>query len=133
MSAAITIRGRVGKDLDIKFTSGGKPYVPFSVVSNTRKKSASGEWVDADTSWWDCKAFGPYAEAVVDNIRRGDLVTITGTIKQTTWIDKNGDKRSSYEVLVDTIAKQVQVQKYHTGTRTKNEDPVAWDPTDAVF
>lgn len=133
MSAAITIRGRVGKDLDIKFTNQGKAYVPFSVVSNTRKKSASGEWVDADTSWWECKAFGGYAEAIVDNIVRGDLVTITGTIKQTTWIDKDGNKRSSYEVLVDSIAKQIQVQKYHGQTRTKNEDPVAWDPTDAVF
>jgi single-strand DNA-binding protein len=133
MSAAITIKGRVGKDMDIKFTQQGKAYVPFTVVSNTRKKDANGTWVDADTSWWECKAFGGYAEAIVDNIKRGDLVTITGTIKQTTWIDKDGNKRSSYEVLIDTIAKQIQVQKYHGQVRTKNADPVAWDPTEAVF
>jgi len=132
MSAAITIKGRIGKDMDIKFTNQGKAYVPFSVVSNTRKK-VNDEWVDADTSWWECKAFGGYAEALVDNIKRGDLVTITGTIKQTTWIDKDGNKRSSYEVLVDTIAKQIVVQKYHGTPRTKNPDPVAWDPTEGVF
>jgi len=68
MSAAITIKGRIGKDMDIKFTQAGKAYVPFSVVSNTRKK-VNEEWVDADTSWWECKAFGGYAEALVDNIR----------------------------------------------------------------
>lgn len=132
MSAAITIKGRVGKDMDIRFTQAGKAYVPFSVVSNTRKK-VNEEWVDADTSWWECKAFGGYAEALVDNIKRGDLVTITGIIKQTTWIDKDGNKRSSYEVLVDTIAKQIIVEKYHGIKRTKSEDPSPFNPNDAVF
>jgi len=60
-------------------------------------------------------------------------VTITGTIKQTTWIDKDGNKRSSYEVLVDTIAKQIIVQKYHGTPRLKGSDPMPFDPTDAVF
>ena len=132
MSAAITIKGRIGKDMDIKFTQAGKAYVPFSLVSNTRKK-VGDEWVVVDTSWLECKAFGGYAEAIVDNIKRGDLVTVTGTIKQTTWIDKDGNKRSSYEVLVDTIAKQIVVQKYHGQTRTKNEDPTAWDPAGDLF
>ena len=123
MSAAITIKGRIGKDMDIKFTQAGKAYVPFSVVSNTRKK-VNEEWVDADTSWWECKAFGGYAEALVDNIKRGDLVTITGTIKQTTWIDKDGNKRSSYEVLVDTIAKQNSIPEELVNVRiyTKTDD-----------
>lgn len=133
MSAQITIKGRVGKDMDIKFTQAGKAFVPFSVVSNTRKKDANGDWVDADTSWWECKAFGGYAEALVDNIKRGDLVTITGVIKQNTWVDKDGNKRSSYEVLVDTIAKQIIVQKYHGEVRTKKPDPVVWDPTEAAI
>jgi single-strand DNA-binding protein len=133
MSAQITIKGRVGKDMDIKFTQAGKAFVPFSVVSNIRKKDANGEWIDADTSWWECKAFGGYAEALVDNIKRGDLVTITGVIKQNTWVDKDGNKRSSYEVLVDTIAKQIIVQKYHGEVRTKKPDAVAWDPTEAAI
>jgi single-strand DNA-binding protein len=132
MSAQITIKGRIGKDLDIKFTGAGTAYCIFSLVSNTRKKIGD-EWQDADTSWWDCKAFGGYAEAIVDNIHRGDLVTITGIIKQTSWVDKAGNKRSSYEVLVDTIAKQVVAERYHGKKRTKNEDPTQLNPTEVWF
>jgi single-strand DNA-binding protein len=132
MSAQIVINGRVGKDLDIKFTASGMAFVPFSVVSNGRKQ-VNGTWTDVDTSWWECKAFGAYAEALVDNIKRGDLVTITGSIKQSVWIDKDGNKKSSYEVLVNTIGKQIIVQKYHGEKRTKNPDATQWDPTEVGF
>ncbi len=87
MSAPITIKGRIGKDPEIKFTPSNMAVVALSVVSNGRKQ-VNGQWQDVDTSWWECKAFGAYAEAIVDTIARGDLVTITGTIKQTVWVDK---------------------------------------------
>jgi single-strand DNA-binding protein len=133
MSAPITIKGRIGKDPEIKFTPSNMAVVALSVVSNGRKQ-VNGQWQDVDTSWWECKAFGAYAEAIVDTIARGDLITITGTIKQTVWVDKAGNKRSSYEVLVDSIAKQVKAEKYHgTKPREKNSDATQWDPTDAVF
>lgn len=132
MSAQILIKGRVGKDLDIKFTQAGLAYVAFSVVTNSRKK-VNNEWVDADTSWWDCKAFGGYAEAIVDDIRKGDLVIINGSIKQSVWVDKQGNKKSSYEVLVDSIAKQVVQKKYHGQPRQKNPELTQWDPNEVTF
>jgi len=133
MSAPITLKGRIGKDPEMKFTPNNMAIVQLSVVTNGRKQ-VNGQWQDVDTSWWDCKAFGAYAEAIVDNIARGDLVTITGTIKQTVWVDKQGNKRSSYEVLIDSMAKQVKTEKYHgTKPRVKNRDATQWDPTDAVF
>lgn len=123
MSVQIVIKGRVGKDLDIKFTPAGLAFVPFSVVTNGRKKVAN-EWIDVDTSWWECKAFGAIAEAIVDMVHRGDLLTITGTMKQTNWMDKIGNKKTSYEVIVDTVAKQVVVQKYHGQQRARNSDAI---------
>lgn len=132
MSAPIAIKGRIGKDMDIKFSGNGNAYVLFSVVSNSRKK-VNEEWVDVDTSWWECKAFGAYAEAIVESIHRGDLVMIQGTIKQTNWVDKNGNNRSSYEVLVDSIAKVVVAEKYHGKKKVKNEDPTKVDPTEVWF
>jgi single-strand DNA-binding protein len=131
MSAPITIKGRVGKDLDIKFTKTGTAFVSMSVVTNTRKK-VNEEWQDADTSWWECKAFSGLAEAIVDQVHRGDLVTITGMIKQTNWVDQHGNKRSSYEILIDSIGKQVTPEKYHGVKRTKDE-PKKLDPAETWF
>ena len=36
-------------------------------------------------------------------------------------------------LLAIDFAKQIVVQKYHGTPRSKNPDPVAWDPTEAVF
>lgn len=133
MSAQIVLRGRIGKDPEIKFTPNNMALCQLSVVTNGRKQ-INGEWKDVDTSWWDAKAFEALAEAIVDTVRKGELVTITGTIKQTTWVDKAGNQRSSYEVLIDSIAQQVSTQKYHgQKPRQKNADATAWDPTEAVF
>lgn len=133
MSAQITLKGRIGKDPEIKFTPTNMALCTLSLVTNARKQ-VNGQWQDVDTSWWECKAFSGLAEAIVDTIVKGDLVTITGTIKQTVWVDKAGNKRSSYEVLVDSIAKQVKTERYHgQKPRVKNEDPEQWQVADAVF
>jgi len=133
MSINVVLKGRVGKDPEIKFTPNNMALCQLSVVTNGRKQ-VNGQWQDVDTSWWECKAFSGLAEAIVDTVRKGQLVTITGAMKQTTWVDKAGNQRSSYEVLIDSIAPQITVQKYHgQKPREKNSDPVAWDPTEAVF
>lgn len=133
MSINVVLKGRVGKDPEIKFTPNNMALCQLSIVTNGRKQ-VNGQWQDVDTSWWECKAFSGLAEAIVDTVRKGQLVTITGTMKQTIWVDKAGNQRSSYEVLIDSIAPQITPQKYHgTKPREKNSDPIAWDPTEAVF
>lgn len=135
MSASITINGRLGRDPETKFAGNGMAITHLSVVSNTRK-NVNGEWRDMDTSWWDVKAFAALGEAITDELRKGDLVTITGTIKQNKWTDKNGNERTSYEVLANTVAKQITPSRHHGKPRTKNDDPWAINPQDiqeAVF
>lgn len=133
MSAPITLKGRIGKDPEIKFTPNNIAICNLSVVTNGRKQ-VNGEWKDVDTSWWDVKAFGAIAEAIVDTVQKGQLVTITGTIKQTNWVDNVGNKRSSYEVLVDSIAQQVSPAKYHgQKPKQKTSEATQWDVSEAVF
>lgn len=135
MSANISINGRLGRDPETKFANSGTVITHLSVVSNTRK-NVNGEWRDADTSWWDVKAFSALGEAVTEELRKGDLVTITGTIKQTKWTDKHGNERTSYEVLANTVAKQITPSRNHGKPRVKNDDPWQVSPQDiqeAVF
>jgi len=132
MSVTATLKGRVGRDLQLKFTSANLAIASFSVVTHDRK-IVNGEWTDVNTTWWECKAFGALAESLMDSVIRGSLVTITGAIKQSSYVNKEGEKRTVYEVLVDTCALQVVPAKYH-GTKTKEKlvDPQQWNPKNEI-
>ena len=74
----ITVRGRVGTDPDIQVTPGGREITRFRLASTRSYRDANGEWRDADTEWFTVKAWGGFAKAVQDSIRRGMPVIVQG-------------------------------------------------------
>ena len=73
------------------------------VVTNARRL-VDGDWQDTDTSWWTVTAFGRTAEAAADQLNKGDLIVVTGKIKQRSW-EKDGVKREAAEITADEVAK----------------------------
>lgn len=49
-----------------------------------------------------CKCFGKYAEALTDNLQQGDVVDVQGRLEYRDW-DKDGEKRSTVETVIETI------------------------------
>ena len=74
----------------------------FSVAVNDRRKNPqSGEWEDV-CNWVGCTLFGNRASGLAPYISKGTKVAIEGRLRQSTW-EKNGEKRSKLEVIVDEI------------------------------
>jgi len=97
----ITIVGRVGSDPE----SIGSNGLRFRVATNDRvKNDTTGAWEDKNTSWWTVKAWRTLAEQSKSVIRKGMEVTIVGKIYEENWTDKDGIKRSSYEINADSIS-----------------------------
>lgn len=97
----ITIVGRVGIDPEDVGSNG----LRFRVATNDRvKNDNTGEWEDKNTSWWTVKAWRTLAEQSKSVIKKGMEVIVVGKIYEDSWTDKEGVKKSSYEINADSIS-----------------------------
>lgn len=105
MSTPVTLRGRLTRDPEMRYSAAGKPVVKFAVVTSRRvKDQQSGEWSDADTTFWDCVAFGQLAENVAESLEKGTAIVVTGNAAQEEWETKEGEKRKSMKVVAEDVA-----------------------------
>jgi single-strand DNA-binding protein len=103
--AQITVQGNIGKDPEIKF-AGDLAIAKFSVAETPRTKNkTTGQWEDGETVWFNVVFFGSQAEAVVDSYAKGETVLLIGKLRQSSYTDKNGDAKTSWEIVGESIAK----------------------------
>jgi len=97
----IVLIGRVGTEPE----SVGSHGLRFRVATSDRvKNEETGQWEDKNTSWWTVKAWRSVAEHSKDVIKKGMEVTVIGKIYEESWTDRDGEKRTSFEINADSIA-----------------------------
>ena len=106
---SMTLGGNLTKDPELRYTSGGTPVLSMSVAVNESRKDENGEWSDYP-NYIDMILFGRRAESVSDYLSKGTYVAVTGRLHQDRW-EKDGQKRSKLEVVVDNIHFQSGRQK----------------------
>lgn len=99
----VHIVGRVGADPELKFTPAGKAVANFSVAQTARVKK-DNEWVDGDTMWFRVATWGATAEAAMETVAKGSLVSIHGRLSQRSYETKQGEKRTDLIVDCETLA-----------------------------
>ena len=134
MSTPVTLRGRLTKDPELRFSAAGKPVVKFSVVTSRRvKDQQSGEWSDKDATFWDCVAFAELANNIAESLVKGTAVIVTGNAASEEWETRDGEKRRSMKVTVDDIApslrwasvKVMRAERSSTNPAAGADDPWA--------
>ena len=103
MSTNVTLVGRLGRDPEIKFTANGNALCSITVVTDQRFKDDSGKWQSKDTSWWKVTCWRALAENVAETLQKGDLVIVSGKIKQREYETAEGEKRSVWEVEASAV------------------------------
>jgi len=90
---AITVIGYVGNDPVLKKSRSDLSWTQFRVGSTRRLKDAeSGQWIDGPTMWFTVKAWGNKAENIIDSIRKGSPVVVTGRLAEEPYVlTKVGD------------------------------------------
>lgn len=94
----ITIAGSLGKDAEVKYLSNGDAICNFSVADSQGR--------DKPTIWWNCGLYGKRAESLSQYLTKGQAVTVSGSVSEREWTDKEGNKRKSMDVRVNDIALQ---------------------------
>lgn len=94
----ITIAGNVARDAEVRYLANGDAVANFSVADNAGK--------DKPAIFWNCQLFGKRAEALQQYIRKGDKITVAGSVTERAWTDKDGTPRKTMEIRVSEIALQ---------------------------
>lgn len=128
MSSTVTIKGRLTKDPELRFTNSGTPVASFTVVTSRKFKNAQDQWEETDTSFWDCTAFKEFAENIVESCEKGTSVIVTGAMKQEKWQTKEGENRTSWKVLVDDVGVSCKFKKVAVSEGTRKENTSYTDP-----
>lgn len=91
----IILTGRLTRDPELKFGQSGKAYSRFSLAVD---RAFSKDEVD----FINCVAFGKTAELIGEYLRKGKKAGVTGRLQMNRY-EFNGEKRTSYDVIVDTV------------------------------
>nr|WTB07415.1 single-stranded DNA-binding protein [Streptomyces antimycoticus] len=100
----ITAQGNLTADPELRFTPAGHAVAQFTVASTPRTfdKSAN-EWKDGDPLFLRCSAWRQLAENVAESLTRGAAVIVVGRLKQRSYEDREGVKRTVYEVEAENV------------------------------
>ena len=96
----VAINGRLTKDAELKYTSGGMAIATFSLASNRSVKKGD-KWED-EANFFECTMFGKSAEAVKQYLTKGQQVSISGELRQERW-EKDGQKQSRVTIIVNHL------------------------------
>ncbi|MFD7121925.1 single-stranded DNA-binding protein [Streptomyces sp. NPDC059922] len=101
----ITVIGNVVNDPELRFTPSGAAVANFRIASTPRTfDRTTNEWKDGESLFLSVAVWRQQAEHVAESIQRGMRVIIVGRLGQRTYEDKEGARRSSYEIQADEVA-----------------------------
>jgi single-strand DNA-binding protein len=98
----VILVGRLGKDPETRYTSGGQAVANFSLATDYAYKDRNGER-QKRTEWHRIVAWRKLAEIVQQYLKKGSLVYIEGRIETREWQDKEGQKRYSTEIIANEM------------------------------
>ncbi|RRD60863.1 single-stranded DNA-binding protein [Leucobacter sp. OH1287] len=100
----ITVVGNLVSDPELRMSQSGNSWVTFRIASTPRVRDRqSNEWVDGETLWLGCRAYGQYAENIANSLTKGTRVVVQGKLSQRSYTDNQGQQRTSLELEVDEI------------------------------
>jgi single-strand DNA-binding protein len=94
----VILVGRLGRDPETRYTGGGQAVANFSVATDETYKDKAGER-QKRTEWHKIVVWGKQAEIAQQYLKKGSLIFIEGRIQSREWQDKEGQKRTSFEIV----------------------------------
>ena len=100
----ITLVGNLVDDPILRFAQSGAAVANFTIASTPRAfDKQSNEWKDGDTMFLNCSVWRQAAENVSETLTKGMRVIVQGRLKSRSYDDRDGNKRTVFEVDVEEI------------------------------
>ena len=115
----ITVIGNLTADPELRFTPSGAAVANFTVASTPRTFDRnSNEWKDGEALFLRCNIWREAAENVAESLTKGTRVIVSGRLKQRSYDDREGQRRTVVELEVDEIGPSL---KYATAKPTRTQ------------
>lgn len=113
----IIILGNITNELELKALPGGSSMLSFNLAVRRDKEN---------TDFIPCVSFGKTAELIHRYCNKGSKLAVIGSLRQSSYTDKEGKKKSSLNVLVNTVQlldKKEKLPTNQTGQEVTQKDP----------
>ena len=97
----IVIMGRLTRDPELRTTQGGVNVASFSVA--VERDFGNRDGGERQTDFIDCVAWRQTADFVSKYFNRGRMAVVSGRLQSRKWETKEGEKRTSWEVVADNV------------------------------
>lgn len=94
----VILMGRITADPELKQTPNGVSVTTFSLAV---ERSYSGKGTERQTDFINCVAWRNTAEFISRYFTKGKMMAVEGSLQVRSYEDRNGNKRTATEVVVD--------------------------------
>lgn len=115
----VILLGNLTRDPELRYTPSGTPVARFRLATSQRVRQRD-EWID-EVCYVDIITYGRQAETVGEYLVMGSLALVEGRLHWHEWETKDGQRRSRYEVVANTVQFLSRPQSQST-SRTKQDD-----------
>lgn len=106
----VILMGRLTADPELKTTPSGISVTSFSLAVD-RKYAKQGE--ERKTDFINIVAWRQRAEFICKYFTKGQLIALDGSIETSSYVDKNGNNRTAFEVVAENV--------YFTGDKRNSQ------------
>jgi single-strand DNA-binding protein len=98
----VVITGNLTRDPELRSTNSGTAVCSLRIASNTRRKDASGNWVDKP-NYFDVTVWGAQGENCSKFLSKGRPVAVDGRLEWREFTDGQGNNRQAVEIIADSV------------------------------
>jgi len=98
----VILVGNLGKDPEVRRLDGGVMRVGFSLATTEYYKDKEGNRIE-QTEWHNIVMWRTIAESAERILKKGYTIYLEGKIQTRKWQDKEGQQRSTTEIIADTF------------------------------
>ena len=115
----VMLIGNLGRDAETRFTTNNLSVTNFSIATTRSFKDKDGNWQN-ETTWHKITGFN-LSDYYKDNLKKGKKFHIEGRISKRDYNDKDGNKRTSTDVIVERLIPLEAIRSESAGTAEATE------------
>lgn len=120
----IVLAGRLTQEPELKTTNTGTEVTSFSLAVS-RDYARQGE--ERQTDFINCVAWRKTAAFICTYFHKGDGIVLNGRLEGRKYVDKDGNNRTAYEVVVERV--EFSLSRKQNGQETTSTSATAPNTT----
>ncbi len=98
----VLLLGNLGSDPELRTTAGGTAVLKFRLATSEKYKDQNNAWQER-TEWHRIVVWGKRGEALHRFLRKGTRLFVEGSLRTSSYEDKDGQKKYSTEIVAQNV------------------------------